>query len=281
MSGLSVNADGHVHLGGKYGVDMTWGDVTLEQSEGFLAELDAVGEPVGARALRGLVPRAVEALAGGDLLVAGLVSGAELDIGDGPTGLWSGFALARLDGSGNTEWLVTSSAAGAERVTVGADGAIYIDVTSQGQLTIGGTTHAVDSAPSVAAFTPAGEVSWIEPFVEGGSNGWVFGLATAPGGDLVMLGAMQGYVMVEDEQVYLDSAGYMRRVDSSGQTVWSRVFGEEGATTYFGGTHLDVGAGGEIVIGGASNVATDLGAGPIQSETGGGSHDVWMAGFGP
>jgi len=240
--GLAVGPDGSVYVAGYFTGIATWDgggnpDVELttrNDFDGFLAKYDADGDLQWVAQAGGPeqdTGRGVAVAPDGAVYFAGGYAGTAL-FGTSTTLTSAGSSdafLAKYDADGNLLWV--RSGGGAE-----SDGAWDVDTDLDGNAFVVGTFRGValwDGSPlqsrglsdiSVVAYTPAGDVGWVQQI---GANGNDYGRGIAatrqPGAALYVTGSFENTILVNQD--VLASTGFsdvvVARIDpTDGDLTW-------------------------------------------------------------
>lgn len=203
--------------------------------------------------------RGVAVDAAGDIILAGLTSGALT--GDN-AGFYDGW-LRKYDAAGDVVWTrqFGSTATDTVRgVATDAGGNVLLVGTTSGAL---GDTDLLFEDIWVRKYDEAGETVWTRQFGSDMTD-LAGGVATDGSGNVIVVGHTdRGY-----DAGYMDA--YVRKLDPDGEDVWTRVFGSD-ATDHGVGAATD--GGGSVFVAGNTTGAIVGG--------GGGDWDVWVRKYDP
>jgi hypothetical protein len=289
-AGLAVDAAGDAYItGANYGVLDFGGGVTLTATAGqeapdiFVAKFDSTGKITWAKEYGDPGTQSGQSVAvdaQGNLAVTGSMQGTT-DFGKGvltSAGLDDIFLL-KLDPAGNTlwaqrygdpaeqfGWFVTFDATG--DVVLGADFQGAVDV-GKGPLTSAGMYDVL-----VAKLDPSGTAIFGERW--GDSQNQLIDCVAVDGeGEILISGGFQGSIDFGKgaETATDEGAKYLTKLDGSGNTLWSKSFGDGDP---FDWTSLAADPMGGVVIAGEFVNTIDFGQGPIQAKD---KYDIFVAHF--
>ncbi|MEZ4503874.1 MAG: hypothetical protein R3C39_14725 [Dehalococcoidia bacterium] len=242
LGGIDVAGDGAVVLGGTFEGTLDLDGVSLSSAgerDAFFAVLDGDGQISMARSFgeTGLDSGAeVVALDDGGFVLAGSFAGA-IDFGgtllvEGDTNERNREVfLARLDGAGEVEWVVTPGASGwASALEVDAgSGDLVVAVSRR----IGAGSGLVGSR--LLRIAPDGEVRWVRRFDDEGAAADVNDLVLTEDGGIVVGGSFETPIDLGGGEIVpagwghpvirTDPDAFVARYSSNGGYEWSRSFG--------------------------------------------------------
>ncbi|MRG95660.1 hypothetical protein [Polyangium spumosum] len=224
--------------------------------DAFLVKSSASGETIDARRFGGIGYQAVTSISPGkpgELLVAGIYSGEialdkELHESAGGYDVF----LAALDSTGKARWSAVfggSSEQQTAAMAAAADGSSCVVGDFEGPLNVSGYTQLVgDGLRSVfvARFEAEGNVPWA--FVYSGTGRTeAAGVAIDDEGNSLVAGSFSGSLMLGDVTLTTEAEAslFVLKLDSTGNVVWARAFGETQRTVARG---IAVGTGGSVAV---------------------------------
>jgi hypothetical protein len=244
------------------------------------------------------VGHAVAVDGAGSVYVTGGFEGA-IDLGGGPligAGSYD-ILLAKFDAAGDHLWSQRYGGSGTDfgwSVTVGADGDLLLSGSYEQVLDLGDVTLTTEARGAfLAKLDPGGDVVWVRGCQSVGST---YGGTVSPDseGGAFWSGGFDGSIDLGAgaHDSAGDEDGFLARIDSGGDAVWSVRIGDTG----FDFVTCDTAAGGDEPVLAGDSFATghfsstvDFGPGPITSAGGGdvfvarftaSGDPVWSAGFG-
>ncbi|HUT76943.1 MAG TPA: hypothetical protein VM285_04615 [Polyangia bacterium] len=233
------------------------------------ADTDTWAEPTGETlwAIRGDGLGAAYAVAAGpdgSVAVAGVFRDA-IDFGAGPmasNGENDGF-VALFDEDGSCAWSARFGGPlddGANAVAFDAAGEVIVTGSFQGTIQVGAETLVGAGSYDVPVIWLDGQGEPLRALRFGGPGFDVgFGIATGPGGTLVVMGASGGPIDFGGDVLHGTESTFLAAFDGDGGHVWSRMLDE------VQGNGVAVDGSGHTALGGSFSGTIDLGTGPLSS----------------
>jgi hypothetical protein len=281
---VAVDASGNVVVAGTFNATMAFGGPTLSTTADdamFVAKLDPDGNHLWSSAFGTTDDSFVWDVAvdgGGNVAITGYTNGA-IDFGGGalaPQGT-DDLVVAMLDPNGNHLWskrLGDSAQQFGQAVAFDGDDDLLVAGYFYGSIDFGG--GALDSAGSadvfVAKLDGSGNHVWSARY-GASSDQNVFALATGPSDEVVVGGQFQGTFSFGGADLVSGGFydGFVAKLDSQGNHVWSKRFGDaEGQFT----RDVAVDASGNVWLTGYFQGTADIGGGGLTSM---GDDDVLVA----
>jgi hypothetical protein len=291
VSSLAVDADGSVLATGSFAGAVDFGGgalVATGSSDVFLAKLDTQGAYVWAKRFGGLQSQGATGMrvdSTGAAFVTGFFTGT-INFGTGglPSGGAADVFLAKVDSAGNTLWAKsfgdTANQYG-EAVAVTAAGDVVLAGDYLGTINFGGAALVNSGGIGamrlfVAKLDTNGQHKWSKSFGESGKISNIH-LATSPQGDVGITGSFTGAVDFGGGLLVATggSSFFVAKLDSNGQHVWSKSFGDPGSAT---AATIVLDATSNAILAGGFLGAVDFGGGQLVS-AGEGSADAFVAKF--
>jgi hypothetical protein len=294
----AADASGNVILSGDFVGAVDFGGGLLTSTMGstdiFVAKLDPTANHVwskrfgdAAEQYGGVHGAAVDA--SGNVVVTGYFHGS-MDFGGGPltaVGQRDDIYVATLDPSGNHLWSKkfgdSPEMAGdvdqlGESVAIDASGNVLVTGFFQGWVNFGGATlkaAAFSWDMFVVKFDASGNHVWSKDFGAAGTAARAYCVVADPWGNVVVTGNAQGPVdfgggplpWTGSEDIVL------AKLDSNGNHVWSRSFGDAAAQY---ATSVATDASGSVILAGYFEDTVNFGGGPLTSA---GAYDMFIAKF--
>jgi len=265
LLGMGVDAAGAVFMAGSFGstIDLGGGPLAADGNL-FLGKLDPAGNHLwsksfGAATLYHMV-YGVAVDPGGGVILAGSYEDT-IDFGDGPLGGGAGVNgafVVRFDSDGHLLWskrLGQDAFTQAHNVALDAAGHIIVGGEYSASIDVGGGP-VLGPGGFVVALDPAGQPLWGHtlPGVWG-----VHGLAAVASGQVLASGSFTGTVDLGSGPVSAThDASFIVALDATGQTLWSRTYGD--SVNQYGARLLPNDAGSFFACGDCS-APIDLGSG--------------------
>jgi hypothetical protein len=284
---VAIDKDGNIVVVGYFDGTIDFGGGPLTSAgifDIFVAKLDPAGNHVWSKRFGDAgaqAATAVKTTPEGDIIIMSALGGSA-DFGGGPVTSAGGFdvGLAKLDATGKHVWSKHFGDAGEQSgnaIAVDAAGNVLVTGMFLGTVDFGGGpfTDMNGGDVFVLKLSAAGDHVLSKQF---GGAGTQFGYDIAPDGDnIVLLGTffddfdLGGGALVNEG----DEDIFVAKLDSTGNHVWSRAFGDEAQQTSRG---LSIDSAGNIVITGSLSTkdGVDFGGGPLIS---GGGSDAFLAKF--
>jgi hypothetical protein len=300
---IVADASGDIFVGGYFdgAIDLGGGMVIASAggADAFVVKLGPTGAPVWGRGFGDAAYQSVSSLAAdeeGSILATGSFAGA-VDFGGGglvATGSSDVF-LVKLDTNGAYVYgkrFGGLQSQGATAIRVDSGGAAFVTGFFTGSIDFGpGAMSSVGGADVfVAKIDSAGNTVWAKSFGDA-ANQYGEALGVTAAGDVVVAGDYLGSINLGGKTL-VNTAGigamklFVAKLDTNGQHVWSKSFGESGKIANI---HLATSPQGDVGITGSFTGSVDFGGGALVA-TGGSSffvakldmsgQHVWSASFG-
>ncbi|MDH4480090.1 MAG: Ig-like domain-containing protein [Rhodoferax sp.] len=263
---LETGLDGSIYIGGVTANSLD-GQTNSGAMDAFVSKYSPTGIKLWTRLVGGTGYDGAGALTlglDGSIYVAGdadnVVDGQQFN------GVVDAF-ISKYDASGNKAWTRLVGGTAFERGTAlatGSDGSIYLAGYTQG--TFDSQTNKGGTDAYVSKFDANGNQLWTRLIGGAGSD---YGKALAIGldGSIYLAGDTDGSMGGQSNSGSYDA--FVTKLDSSGNTLWTRFVGGTGND---GGAAITLGVDGAIYLGGSTN-------GSIDGQTNSGSWDPFVAKF--
>ncbi len=292
-TGLAVDSVGDVFISGVFGsmlINFGGGSLTNAGSntdDVFLAKFDTDGNHLWSQVYGGIESESMGKVAvdsAENVVFVGGFTSAGIDLGGGPLArlVESDIFVAKLDSMGNHLW---SQAFGGTRSEIAntvamdaSDNVIIGGLFSSLDLDLGGgiLVNRGSNDVFIGKFDPDGNYLWSQT-IGGTASDTLTGVASDSSNDVLVAGFFDSGVLNLGGGTFVNSGGsdiFVGKIDSSGNHVWFRVFGDS-ANDF--GTDVDVDTNGNVVVSGSfASSLVDFGGGPLVNH---GSEDIFIAAF--
>ncbi|WP_157234501.1 SBBP repeat-containing protein [Limnospira indica] len=267
-SALTTGLDGSIYVAGSTGGDLD-GQTNNAEFEAFISRFQPDGTQDWTRLLGSSSFDGAHALttgSDGSIYVAGYTAG-DLDVQTN-SGERDAF-ISRFQPDGTQDWtrlLGTSGWDGANALTTGSDGSIYVAGYTYGDLN-GQTLRGLSDA-FISRFQPDGTQDWTRLL---GSSGWgvASALTTAGDGSIYVGGWTWGNLDGQTHSGREDA--FISRFQPDGTQDWTRLLGTRGSDR---ANALTTGSDGSIYVAGYTN-------GDLDGQTNSGGGDAFISRFQP
>lgn len=266
--GVGVDGNGNVFVGGGFRGTMAVGSTSLTSAgdnDLWIAKLSSTGVPQWAKSFGGTgdenggwsqglaVDSAGNAYLSGQINSSFTVNGVSYNTAGALDAV-----VAKIDASGNWQWLATGGSTAMDHVYgVAVDGVGNVYVTGQysGNATWGAitTTNVGSEDGYVAKISAAGTWQWVKRITSSGSD-YGYGIAATATGTVTVTGDFNGSTVSVDGETLTRSGssgdGWVGQWNSSGTRQWAVRFG---SAAYDGGFGVGVDANGNSYISGQSD----------------------------
>jgi hypothetical protein len=278
--GIAADANGNVFVTGTFVNNINFGGGTLTSNtqffqDVFLAKFAPDGTHVFSQRFGGSDIEDVYSLAvdaSGNAILAGAFQ-LSVDFGGGTIvskGLFDAY-VAKFGPSGTLMWVKQFGDAAEQKarsVSLDAQGNLLLAGQAAGSIDFGGGETSAPGNPSAfaAKLDPNGGHLWSKVWGSLGKAS-VNAISPGPGGQMALAGAFTGSITFGSEKWENSNVddGFVVVLGPSGEHVWSRRFGDDGAQA---ATAVAITAAGDVLLAGGHTGVIDLGAGPITSKEG-------------